>query len=99
MSTNEKQSELLDSSKGLNPLQKTGGFLKKCREEKNLSIEKLAESLHLGKEQLIALENGEENLLPEPVFIRAMVRRVAEKLEIGEDKILAILEDPDVSSG
>lgn len=36
----------------------------------------------MGDEQLTALENGDENLLPEPVFIKAMVRRVAGRLQL-----------------
>ncbi|WP_320667256.1 helix-turn-helix domain-containing protein [Prochlorococcus sp. MIT 1307] len=66
----------------LNPLQKIGGLIKKAREERNMSIEDLSGSLRIGQEQLIALENGEEELLPEKVFIKAMVRRVAERLHL-----------------
>jgi len=66
----------------LDPLKKIGGLIRKAREERSLSIEELAGSLRIGQEQLIALENGEEDLLPEHVFIKAMIRRVAERLHL-----------------
>ena len=71
-----------DDKPDLNPLQKIGGLIRKTREERDLSIADLAGSLRIGKEQLIALENGEESLLPEKVFIKAMIRRVAERLHL-----------------
>ena len=64
------------------PLQKVGEFLREARQGRNLSIEDLSSSLRISKEQLIALEEGDEKSLPERVFIRAMVRRIAEKLNL-----------------
>ena len=64
------------------PLQKVGEFLREARQGRNLSIEDLSSSLRIGKEQLVALEEGDEQSLPEKVFIRAMVRRIAEKLNL-----------------
>ena len=64
------------------PLQKVGEFLREARQGRNLSIEDLSSSLRIGKEQLIALEEGDETSLPEKVFIKAMVRRIAEKLNL-----------------
>ena len=78
------QEEALHS---LNPLHRIGGLIRTAREEKDLSIEDLAGSLRIGKEQLIALENGDEELLPEEVFIKAMIRRIAERLQL-EPKVL-----------
>ena len=60
-------------------LQTVGEFLREARQSRNLSVEELSSSLRIGKEQLIALESGDESSLPEKVFIRAMVRRIAEK--------------------
>ena len=62
------------------PLEKAGSFLKEARQGRNISIEELSGSLRIGKEQLIALENGQEDLLPEMVFVKAMIRRVSENL-------------------
>ena len=70
------------------PLQKVGDFLREARQDRNLSIEDLSSSLRIGQEQLISLEEGDENSLPERVFIRAMVRRIAEKLNLDTSYIL-----------
>ncbi len=75
------------------PLQKVGEFLKEARQGRNLSVEDLSSSLRIGKEQLIALEEGDENSLPERVFIRAMVRRIAEKLNLDTSFILEELNE------
>ena len=75
------------------PLQKVGEFLREARQGRNLSVEDLSSSLRIGKEQLIALESGDESALPEKVFIRAMVRRIAEKLNLDTSFILEELNE------
>ena len=75
------------------PLQKVGEFLREARQGRNLSVEDLSSSLRIGNEQLIALEEGDENSLPEKVFIRAMVRRIAEKLNLDTSFILDELNE------
>ena len=75
------------------PLQKVGDLLREARQDRNLSIEDLSSSLRIGQEQLISLEEGDENSLPERVFIRAMVRRIAEKLNLDTSYILEELNE------
>ena len=74
-------------------LQKVGEFLREARQSRNLSVEDLSSSIRIGKEQLIALEKGDEKSLPERVFIRAMVRRIAEKLNLDTSFILKELNE------
>ena len=74
-------------------LRTVGEFLREARQGRNLSLEDLSSSLRIGKEQLIALESGDESALPEKVFIRAMVRRIAEKLNIDTSFILEELNE------
>ena len=74
-------------------LQNVGEFLREARQGRNLSLEDLSSSLRIGKEQLIALESGDESALPEKVFIRAMVRRIAEKLNLDTSFILEELNE------
>ena len=76
----------------LKPLQRIGILLQEARQKQSLSIEQVAKALNLGEEQLIALEAGQENLLPEQVFIKAMVKRIAEKVKINPASLLLILE-------
>ena len=74
-------------------LQNVGEFLREARQGRNLSVEDLSSLLRIGKEQLIALESGDESALPEKVFIRAMVRRIAEKLNLDTSFIFEQLNE------
>ncbi len=67
---------------------KVGSTLKEARKKKGLSIQKLADSLRMGAEQIDALENGTQEYLPELVFIKAMVRRVSDRLGIDATPLL-----------
>jgi len=69
-------------------LESVGRCLLIARQNAGLSIVQLADSLHMGHEQLDALEKGERGRLPEPVFIKAMTRRVAAKLQIDSDPLI-----------
>ena len=75
------------------PLKKVGEFLREARQGRNLSVEDLSSSIRIGKEQLIALEEGDESSLPEKVFIKAMVRRIAEKLNLDTSFIFEELNE------
>ncbi len=74
-------------------LKEIGTLLSKARQDLNLSTKELADDLRIGEEQLVAVENGQENLLPEEVFIYAMIRRIAEKLQIETKTVTQLLED------
>ena len=78
----EKKSDNTHIANKKSGLHTVGEFLKEARQGRSLSVEDLSSSLRIGKEQLIALEEGDESSLPEKVFIRAMVRRIAEKLNL-----------------
>ena len=63
-------------------LKRIGNFIKEARLSRDLSIEELAFLLKIGEHQLKAIEDGDEENLPEEVFIRAMVRRISDKLKL-----------------
>ena len=69
-------------------LKRIGNFIQEARTSRNQSIEELASDLKIGAHQLQAIEEGNEDLLPEKVFIKAMVRRISEKLKIDTDFIM-----------
>ena len=89
----ESKSDSIHIANKKSALRTVGEFLKEARQGRNLSLEDLSSSLRIGKEQLIALESGDESALPEKVFIRAMVRRIAEKLNIDTSFILEELNE------
>ena len=70
-------------------LKRIGNFIKEARISRNQSIEELASDLKIGTHQLQAIEEGNEDLLPEKVFIKAMVRRISEKLKIDTEFIMS----------
>ena len=85
----EIQSNELDAnSKYTSSLKRIGNFIKEARISRNQSVEELASNLKIGTHQLQAIEEGNEDLLPEKVFIKAMVRRISEKLKIDTEFIM-----------
>ena len=69
-------------------LKRVGNFIKEARLSRNQSIEDLASNLKIGEHQLIAIEDGNEEKLPEEVFVKAMVRRISEKLKLDTEFIM-----------
>ena len=84
-----KSKELDNNSKNNSSLKRIGNFIKEARISRNQSIEELASDLKIGAHQLQAIEEGNEDLLPEKVFIKAMVRRISEKLKIDTEFIIS----------
>ena len=68
-----------------------GRQLAEARDEAGLTQDQLASQLHMGVEQLAALERGDQNELPEPVFIKAMVRRLSSHLGLDADAMVQSL--------
>ena len=63
-------------------LKRIGNFIKEARLSRNQSIEELAADLKIGAHQLQAIEEGNEEELPEKVFVKAMIRRISQKLKL-----------------
>ncbi len=89
----EKKSDNSYFANRKSSLKKVGEFLREARQSRSLSVEDLSSSIRIGKEQLIALEEGDESSLPEKVFIKAMVRRIAEKLNLDTSFIFEELNE------
>ena len=73
---------------GESSLKRIGNFIKEARLSKHQSIEELASDLKIGVHQLKALEEGNEEKLPEKVFVQAMVRRISQKLKLDTEFIM-----------
>jgi len=63
-------------------LKNIGNFIKEARISNNQSVNELASNLKISEQQLKAIEEGRDDLLPEKVFVRAMIRKISEKLKI-----------------
>ncbi|KGF88697.1 helix-turn-helix domain-containing protein [Prochlorococcus marinus] len=69
-------------------LKRIGNFIKEARLSRNQSIKELASDLKIGAHQLKAIEEGNEEELPEKVFVKAMVRRISQKLKLDTEFIM-----------
>ncbi len=63
-------------------LKKIGNIIKEARESKNQSVNELASNLKISAQQLKAIEDGRDDLLPEKVFVKAMIKKISEKLKL-----------------
>jgi cytoskeleton protein RodZ len=78
-----------NNNKGENSsLKRIGNFIKEARLSRNQSTEELASDLKIGTHQLEAIEEGDEEKLPEKVFVNAMVRRISQKLKLDTEFIM-----------
>ena len=78
-----------NNNKGENSsLKRIGNFIKEARLSRNQSIEELSSDLKIGAHQLEAIEEGNEEKLPEKVFIKAMIRRISQKLKLDTEFIM-----------
>jgi len=69
-------------------LKRIGNFIKEARLSRNKSIEELASDLKIGAHQLKAIEEGNEEKLPEKEFVKAMVRRISQKLKLDTEFLM-----------
>jgi cytoskeleton protein RodZ len=72
-------------------LQRLGQRLAQARQARGLSLDEQADRLHMGSEQLRALEEGNRAELPEAVFVVAQARRVAASLGLNIDTEITAL--------
>ena len=91
---------ILENIRGKNsslnfPLQKIGNFIKEARLSRNQSVSELATDLKISIQQFKAIEEGREDLLPESVFVKAMIKRISERLKIDTSFIESELQKPE----
>ena len=72
----------------LSSLKRIGNFIKEARLSRNQSVEELASDLKIGAHQLKAIEEGDEKKVPEEVYVKAMVRRISQKLKLDTEFIM-----------
>ena len=77
-----------DSKREKSSLMRIGNFIKEARLSRDQSVEELASDLKIGSHQLKAIEEGNEEELPEKVFVKAMVRRISQKLKLDTEFIM-----------
>ena len=63
-------------------LKKIGNLIKEARLSRNQSVNELASNLKISEQQLNAIEEGRDDLLPEKVFVKAMIKKISENLKL-----------------
>ena len=69
-------------------LSRIGNLIKDARIGKNQSVNELASNLKISEQQLIAIEEGRDDLLPEKVFVKAMIKKISESLQLDTKDIV-----------
>ena len=77
-----------NTKKEQSSLKRIGNFIKEARISREQSVDELASDLKIGSHQLKAIEEGNEEELPEKVFVKAMVRRISQKLKLDTEFIM-----------
>ncbi|HEY6401493.1 MAG TPA: RodZ domain-containing protein [Blastocatellia bacterium] len=70
-----------------------GQQLKQSREEKNISLQEIAESTHISVRFLQAIENDAYDVLPGGVFNRAFVRKFARQVGFDEEQAVNLYQE------
>jgi cytoskeletal protein RodZ len=63
-------------------LQQIGSNLRQLRQNNSLSIEEIADRTRIQPRLIRAIENGEMEILPEPIYINGMVKKYGESLGV-----------------
>ncbi|MBE9226291.1 helix-turn-helix domain-containing protein [Phormidium sp. LEGE 05292] len=63
-------------------LREIGTYLRRLRKEQSISLEEVAANTYIRASLIKALEEAEEESLPEPVYIQGFIRRYADFLEL-----------------
>ncbi|MDY6993354.1 MAG: DUF4115 domain-containing protein [Pseudomonadota bacterium] len=71
---------------------KPGARLRQAREQKNISVQQVADKLYLDAGIIDALESDDYDSLPSPIFIRGYLRSYAKFLELPAESIVEAYE-------
>ncbi|HSH29516.1 MAG TPA: RodZ domain-containing protein [Thiohalobacter sp.] len=69
-----------------------GSRLREARERKGISPAEVAAQLHLHEHIIVALEQGDHDRLPAPIYVRGYVRAYARLLGLDEEELLALYQ-------
>ena len=70
-----------------------GALLRKARSEGKLTVEEIAATLHLRKQQVIALEEDRYDVFPAPIYAKGQVRNYARLLGLDVETVSAAFGD------
>ena len=65
-----------------------GEVFKQARERANISLDEVSQFLHLPQEVIEALESDQQDLLPEPTYVKGYIRSYARYLELDPQPLI-----------
>jgi cytoskeleton protein RodZ len=78
-------------------LRQVGQELLRARLERSLTLEQLHNQTLVPPRQILALESGHVEQLPEDVYVRGFIRRMAHALGLNGEALVASIPQPDLS--
>jgi cytoskeleton protein RodZ len=70
------------------PIETLGSYLKKTREDRNISVEQVAYATRISLKMLRALEEDDHGALPAPTFVRGYLQAYAKYVRIDTNELL-----------
>lgn len=80
MKTNKQQLSYIERKNRAEILAKIGASLRQLRQDKSIAIDQIAEKTGINERQIMAIESGQLEQLPEPIYIQYFIKRYAEAL-------------------
>lgn len=80
MKKNQQQLSYLEQKKRAEILAKIGARLRQLRQDNSIAIEMMAAKTGINQRQIRAIESGQLEQLPEPIYIQYFIKRYAEAL-------------------
>jgi transcriptional regulator with XRE-family HTH domain len=79
-----------------------GAYLRKVREQKGITLDKVSQDSKIVKRLLQAIENDDYRVLPPPVYLKGLIKKYAHYLHLDEEQVLEFYQKSNgrkVSSG
>lgn len=70
-----------------------GAILKQHRESQNVSINQVANQLHLDNRVITAIENDDHDGLPDPIYVRGYIRSYCKFLKLDTEEMLQLYKE------
>lgn len=82
MFTEKQQAPPMNCQHQVEKLKEIGSQIQQVREEKSVSIDEVATKTRIQARLLVAIEEGNLDHLPEPVYIQGLIKQFAEALDL-----------------
>lgn len=82
-----KENKINSHQEQVEKLKEIGSWLRQTRTEQSMSIDDVAKQTRIQSRLLMAIEEGELELLPEPIYIRSFIKQFADALGLNGSEL------------